>query len=189
MWNSAQGHQHFAIIGGGFIGAETAAALALNGSRVTMLFPAAGIGARTFPADLANFLVKIYREKGVELRPGETVRDVVSADGRLSVLTGSGAVAMEVIFVTHDFKVGDNVEWNSEAGRVRGTIQKIITSQITFKGYAVHASNEEPQYLIKSDKTDHLAMHKGSALKKIARSKRIPIKDVKPKKPTTGTRQ
>lgn len=65
------------------------------------------------------------------------------------------------------FKVGDHVEWNSEAGRVRGTIQKIIRSEIQFEGYTVHASKQEPQYLIKSDKTDHLAMHKGSALTKI----------------------
>ncbi len=67
----------------------------------------------------------------------------------------------------NDFKVGDYVEWNSEAGRVQGTIKKIITSEIEFKGYTVHASKEEPQYLIKSNKTEHLAMHKGSALKKI----------------------
>ena len=69
--------------------------------------------------------------------------------------------------MVHDFKVGDHVEWNSEAGRVRGTIQKKFTKETTFKGYVRHASKEEPQYLIKSDKTDHLAMHKGSALKKI----------------------
>ena len=69
--------------------------------------------------------------------------------------------------MTRDFKVGDHVEWNSEAGRVRGTIKKTITSQITFKGYTVHASKEEPHYLIKSDKTEHLAMHKSSALKKL----------------------
>jgi hypothetical protein len=66
-----------------------------------------------------------------------------------------------------DFKVGDHVEWNSEAGLVRGTIKKKITSAVTFKGYTVRASKEEPQYLIKSDTTDHLAMHKGSALKKL----------------------
>jgi hypothetical protein len=65
-----------------------------------------------------------------------------------------------------DFKVGDHVGWNSEAGRVRGTIRKKVISAITFKGYTVRASKEEPQYLIKSDTTDHLAMHKGSALKK-----------------------
>lgn len=73
--------------------------------------------------------------------------------------------------MTEDFKVGDHVEWNSEAGRVRGTIREKHTSEIMFKGYTVHASKEEPQYLIKSDKTEHLAMHKGSALRKIARSK------------------
>ncbi len=67
----------------------------------------------------------------------------------------------------YDFKVGDHVEWNSEAGRVSGTIIEIVTSPIKFKGYTRHASEEEPQYKIKSDKTDHIAMHKGSALKKI----------------------
>ena len=66
-----------------------------------------------------------------------------------------------------DFKVGDYVGWNSEAGHVRGTIKKKITSAITFKGYTVRASKAEPQYLIKSDTTDHPAMHKGSALKKL----------------------
>ena len=66
-----------------------------------------------------------------------------------------------------DFKVRDQVGWNSEAGHVRGTIKKKITSTSRFKSYTVHASKEEPQYLIKSDTTDHLAMHKGSALKKL----------------------
>ena len=72
----------------------------------------------------------------------------------------------------HEFKVGDHVEWNSEAGRVRGTIKKKVTSAIKFKTYTVRASKEEPQYLIKSDKTDHMAMHKGAALKKIGKSAR-----------------
>lgn len=66
-----------------------------------------------------------------------------------------------------NYKVGDHVEWNSEAGHVRGRIKKKIISAIMFKGYTVHASKEEPQYLIKSDTTDHLAMHKGSALRKL----------------------
>jgi hypothetical protein len=69
--------------------------------------------------------------------------------------------------MTIEFRRGDHVEWNLEAGRVRGTIQKQVTSEITFMGYKRHASKECPQYIIKSDKTDHLAIHKGSALKKI----------------------
>ena len=65
------------------------------------------------------------------------------------------------------FKVGERVHWNSEAGRVTGVIRKKITSHIKFKGYTVRASTEEPQYLIESEKTDHLAMHKGVALHRL----------------------
>lgn len=65
------------------------------------------------------------------------------------------------------FKIGDHVGWNSETGHVSGTITNVITSEIEFKGYKVHASKDEPQYEIKSDKTDHIAMHKGSALIKL----------------------
>ncbi len=83
-------------------------------------------------------------------------------DGRVVTAVGKKEKVMK-----DDFKVGDHVEWNSEAGRVSGTIIKKVTSEITFKGYTVHASEDEPQYQIKSDKTDHEAMHKGSALKKI----------------------
>jgi len=68
------------------------------------------------------------------------------------------------------FRIGDHVSWNSEAGRVSGIIRKRISAPIKFKGYTVHASREEPQYLIESDKTDHLAMHKGSALRKLRSS-------------------
>ena len=65
------------------------------------------------------------------------------------------------------FKRGDHVSWNSEAGRVRGRITRVVTSPFKFKGYIVHASKAEPQYEIKSDTTDHVAMHKGSALRKL----------------------
>ena len=65
------------------------------------------------------------------------------------------------------FKRGDHVSWNSEAGRVRGTITRVVTSKVSFKGYTVHASKDEPQYEIKSDTTDHIAMHKASALRKL----------------------
>lgn len=65
------------------------------------------------------------------------------------------------------FKVGDKVSWNSEAGRVSGTIIKIHTKDFLYKGYTHHATKEEPQYEIKSDKTDHIAAHKGSALTKL----------------------
>jgi hypothetical protein len=61
------------------------------------------------------------------------------------------------------FKVGDHVTWSSEAGQVSGRIVKVHTKDAPFKGYVRHASKDEPQYEIKSDKTDHVAVHKGSA--------------------------
>ena len=74
------------------------------------------------------------------------------------------------------FKAGDHVRWNSEAGHVQGTIKKKVISAIKFKTYIVYASKEEPQYLIKSDKTGHMAMHKGAALTKISQRTRSPRK-------------
>lgn len=65
------------------------------------------------------------------------------------------------------FKVGDHVTWNSEAGHVSGTIIKVHIKNVDYKGYIHHASKAEPQYEIKSDKTDHIAMHKGPALRKM----------------------
>jgi hypothetical protein len=69
--------------------------------------------------------------------------------------------------MSEHFKVGDHVSWNSEAGHVRGRIVKVHTRNVDYKGYTHHASPDEPQYEIKSDKTDHVAMHKRSALTKI----------------------
>ncbi|SEA22723.1 Protein of unknown function [Arachidicoccus rhizosphaerae] len=65
------------------------------------------------------------------------------------------------------FKVGDHVKWNSEAGYVTGRIIKVHTKDFDYKGYTHHCSAEDPQYEIKSDKTDHIAAHKGKALSKI----------------------
>ncbi len=67
------------------------------------------------------------------------------------------------------FKIGDHVSWNSEAGRVSGTIIAIHAKDFRYKGYVHHASKDDPQYEIKSDKTDHIAAHRGSALKLLER--------------------
>ena len=69
-----------------------------------------------------------------------------------------------------EFNVRDHVEWNSETGLVRRTIKKKIPSAITCKTYTVRVSKEEPQYSIKSDKTDQMAMHKGATLTKTSKS-------------------
>jgi hypothetical protein len=66
--------------------------------------------------------------------------------------------------MTKRFRIGDHVTWNSEAGRVSGTIIAIHTRDFDYKGYTHRATESDPQYEIKSDKTDHIAAHKGSAL-------------------------
>lgn len=62
------------------------------------------------------------------------------------------------------FRIGDHVSWNSEAGRVSGRIVAIHATNFDYKGHVHYASEDDPQYEIKSDKTDHVAAHKGSAL-------------------------
>lgn len=79
-----------AVIGGGFIGSEIAAALASQGCTVSLFFPEDGIGARLFPADLSRFLADYYRDKGVEVRPGETVTSIAERGSQLVVQAGSG---------------------------------------------------------------------------------------------------
>ena len=81
--------QRFAVIGGGFIGSEVAAALAMNGKDVTMIFPDSGIGQRMYPPDLALFLNDYYREKGVHVFAGQTVTGLEKTGDHLTLKTGS----------------------------------------------------------------------------------------------------
>jgi hypothetical protein len=67
------------------------------------------------------------------------------------------------------FKLHDHVSWNSEAGRVSGRVVKVHTKDINYKGYIHRATRDDPQYAIKSDKTDHVALHKGRALRLLRR--------------------
>jgi hypothetical protein len=66
-----------------------------------------------------------------------------------------------------DFKKGDHVSWNSEAGGVGGRIVKVHSRDFDYKGHRHRASKESPQYEIKSDKTDHIAAHRGDVLTKL----------------------
>jgi Hypervirulence associated proteins TUDOR domain len=67
------------------------------------------------------------------------------------------------------FEIGDHVSWNSDAGCVSGTMIAIHTRDFDYKGHIHHASADDPQYEIKSDKTDHVAAHKGSARERTPR--------------------
>lgn len=66
-----------------------------------------------------------------------------------------------------EFKKGDKVEWNTLQGRTTGEVQKKLTSPTDIKGHHVAASEENPEYLVESDKTGKEAAHKPDALKKV----------------------
>jgi len=111
---SARGHR-FAVIGGGFIGSEIAAALAMNGKSVTMLFPEDGVGALIFPPGLTRFFNDYYRDKGVDVRPGELVVGVESKATATVVRTKSGA-AIEVDGVIAGIGIEPNIALAQAAG-------------------------------------------------------------------------
>ncbi len=89
--------KHVAVVGGGFIGSEMAASLSTAGYRVTLVFPEAGIGARTFPSELSLHLNRYYAERGVDVRPGESVTGVVSEDGAVTVRTARAAIRADLV--------------------------------------------------------------------------------------------
>ena len=82
--------RRFAVIGGGFIGSEIAAALAMNDQDVVMIFPEGGIGALKFPWELSNYLNEYYREKGVEVLPEEMVTGLEYRNDQIAIKTRSG---------------------------------------------------------------------------------------------------
>ncbi len=87
---AADKHQEFVVIGGGFIGSEIAAALAMNNEKVTMILPEEGIGRKIYPKGLSSFLVKYYNERGVVVRAGESVKAIEGNVSRYVIKTSSG---------------------------------------------------------------------------------------------------
>ncbi|MEX0850514.1 MAG: FAD/NAD(P)-binding oxidoreductase, partial [Gaiellaceae bacterium] len=122
-----------AVIGGGFIGSEIAAALQMNACAVTLVFPDAGIGAKVFPAELSSFVNGYYRSKGVDVLPGEKVAEVgragdtgfrvVTSDGRSidadAVVAGLGIIPRTDLAEQSGLLVDDGVLVD-DRGRVDG---------------------------------------------------------------------
>ena len=119
---------HVVVIGGGFIGSELAAGLVGSGVRVTMLFPEEGIGHRLFPTGLSASVTDYYREKGVDVRPGELVAGAsgtaVTTQSGLAleadaVVAGLGVVADTELAEAAGLEVDDGIVVD-EYGRVSG---------------------------------------------------------------------
>jgi NADPH-dependent 2,4-dienoyl-CoA reductase/sulfur reductase-like enzyme len=107
--------KHFGVIGGGFIGSEIAAALAINGEKVTMLFPEEGIGARVYPPELSQYLNNFFREKGVELVAGVEVKDLQKSKDAYLLITDKGQ-QVSVDGVIAGIGIIPNVELARSAG-------------------------------------------------------------------------
>lgn len=107
--------EHFAVIGGGFIGSEIAAALAMNGRRVTMLFSENAIGSLVYPADLASYVTDYYVHRGVHVRPGETIADIQGGPGAYKIRTNSGET-IEADGVIAGIGISPNTKLAEDAG-------------------------------------------------------------------------
>jgi 3-phenylpropionate/trans-cinnamate dioxygenase ferredoxin reductase component len=111
----AQEQLRFAVLGGGFIGSEIAAALRMAGRQVVMLVPEDGVGARVYPADLSHSLNDYYREKGVDLRTGEGLAGLTPRAGKVIVRTTSGK-DLPVDVVVAGLGIAPNVDVAEQAG-------------------------------------------------------------------------
>ncbi|WP_340124312.1 NAD(P)/FAD-dependent oxidoreductase [Methylobacter svalbardensis] len=107
--------RRFAVIGGGFIGSEVAAALAMNGKEVVIIFPEKDIGDRVFPSPLAQFVSNFYKQKGVEVLAGEEIVGL-EARGNQHVLKTSANREIVVDGVVAGVGIEPNVELAQSVG-------------------------------------------------------------------------
>jgi NADPH-dependent 2,4-dienoyl-CoA reductase/sulfur reductase-like enzyme len=112
--------RRFAVIGGGFIGSEIAAALAMNGKQVVMIFPDEAIGSRVFPPDLAKSVNDFYRQKGVEVLAGEVVAGMETRQGKQVLKIQSAQTKSEREITVDGMVAGIGVVPNVELAQAAG---------------------------------------------------------------------
>jgi len=108
-------YEHFGVIGGEFIGSEIAAALAMNGKKVSMLFPDTGIGANIYPKEISDYLNLFFQRKGVEVLPGSKVQDLKKVGNRYHLITVDDDT-IQVDGVIAGIGIQPNVELAQAAG-------------------------------------------------------------------------
>jgi NADPH-dependent 2,4-dienoyl-CoA reductase/sulfur reductase-like enzyme len=106
---------HFGVIGGNFIGSEIAAALGMNGKEVSMFFPEAGIASRVFPKDLSDYVNEYYRQKGVDVHAGTTVKDIRKQGDKFILVSDKGE-EVEVEGVIAGIGIQPNLELAKKIG-------------------------------------------------------------------------
>jgi 3-phenylpropionate/trans-cinnamate dioxygenase ferredoxin reductase subunit len=108
-------YEHFGVIGGGFIGSEIAAALAMNGKKVSLLFPDRGIGASIYPKEISDYLNSFFQQKGVEVLPGSKVQGLKKVGDRFQLITVDDD-AIQVDGVIAGIGIQPNVELAQSGG-------------------------------------------------------------------------
>lgn len=110
------GHaERFVVIGGGFIGTEIAAALAINGKSVTMVFPEASLGARVYPPRLSGFIHEYYRTKGVTILHNDGVARIVRK-GKTYTLKTANELELDAEVVVAGLGITPDTELAQSAG-------------------------------------------------------------------------
>ena len=128
------------MIGSGFIGSEIAAGLAMNGKKVTMIFSGHDVGDRLFPRDLARYVSGVYKEKGIDLVPGEMVVASEARDGQRALKTASGAtIAVDAVVA------GIGIEPNIELAESIGLTTEngiVVDEFLRTSNPAIHAAGD-----------------------------------------------
>lgn len=130
-----------AVIGGGFIGSEVAAAMALNGCRTSLLFPGPAICSRVFPAALAAAVTAAYRERDVDVRSGITVTGARSDAGGSELLLSDGS-RLRVDAVVAGLGIEPNVQLAQEAGLQLDLGGIVVDDQLRTNDAAIHAAGD-----------------------------------------------
>lgn len=142
---AADSGQAFVVIGGGFIGAEIAAALRMQQRDVTMIIPGHGIGGRVFPEPLARYIVEYYRKKGVTVRTGESA-ERVERRGKRSIVTLTGGTSVEADQVIAGLGIAPSVALAQAAGiRVTNGIE--VDRQLRTSVPHVYAAGDVAEFL------------------------------------------
>jgi 3-phenylpropionate/trans-cinnamate dioxygenase ferredoxin reductase component len=136
--------ERFAVIGGGFIGSEIAAALTMNGKKVTLIFPGHDVGERLFPRDLARYVSGIYKQKGVELVPEEKLVACEARGDQRALKTASGKT-----IVVDAVVAGIGIEPNIELARAAGLTTEngvIVNELLRTKEADIYAAGDVAEF-------------------------------------------
>jgi NADPH-dependent 2,4-dienoyl-CoA reductase/sulfur reductase-like enzyme len=149
------------VIGGGFIGSEIAAALAMNGNKVTMLFPEEGIGSRVYPPEISQYLNDYYRSKGVEVLAGVNVTDIRELAGIYSVITDKGP-GIQAACVVAGIGIIPNTELASKAGiAVKNGI--IVDANLKTNQPDIYSAGDVAEFLLPGEEKPHRLEHEDNA--------------------------